>query len=252
MKKTHLLLLTGLVLLLGVAMPLMAQSLLANEYYLKAQQLITQSQRALDDGNYDGSATLAAQAKELFAKSDDYVAMMTEFYRANGWLNNAKDRVAYAKSIDADKNFKDAYDTAVTDVGQAKDALDAKDYPKSTTLSKAALAVLANIAPVAAKPQPAAAPAAQPAVPPVLPKYYVVRLRLPLRDCFWRIAAYPFVYNDPWKWRLLYDANKNVIMDPANPNLIEVGQKLVIPPLNNETRDGDYDPTQEYPTVSSH
>jgi hypothetical protein len=246
--KKPILFLAFLVLLLGVAMPVMAQSLLANEYYLKAEQLIAQSQRAFDAGSYDSSAALAEQAKEQYAKSDDYVAMMTEFYRANGWLNMAKDRVAYAKSIDADIHYKVEYDGAKAGVAQSQAALDAKDYPKSTGLSKAAIALLVNIAPVAAQPKPAPQP--EVSAQPALPAYYVVRLRLPLRDCFWRIAGYSFVYNNPWKWRVLYEANKDVIMDANNPDLIEVGQRLTIPVLSNETRDGDYDPAQEYLTFS--
>ena len=151
--KTPILVLAGIALFLGVAaMPLAAQSLLDNQYYHKAQDLLTQSQKALDDGDYDGSAALAAQAQDNFAKSDDYVATMTQFYRANGYLSIAKDRVAYAKSIDADVNYKSAYTKAVTAVAGAKTALDGKDYPKSIDLSKSAIAALANIAPVAKVP----------------------------------------------------------------------------------------------------
>jgi len=205
-----------------------------------------QSQKALDEGDYDASSALTAQARDNFAKSDDYVATMTQFYRANGYLSIAKDRVAYAKSIDADTHYKDAYDTAVTAVAGAKTALDGKDYPKSIDLSKSAIAALAKVAPVAKAP-----PKEPPAVtaPAAFPQYYTVRLQLPLRDCFWRIAGFPFVYNDPWKWRLLYDANKDLLENPKNPNLIEPGMKFVIPPLGNETREGEYDPQVHYPVI---
>jgi hypothetical protein len=250
--KTPILVLAGIALFLGVAaMPLAAQSLLDNQYYHKAQDQLAQSQKALDTGDYDASAALSAQAQDNLAKSDDYVATMTQFYRANGYLSIAKDRVAYAKSIDADVNYKDAYQTAVTDVAGAKTALDGKDYAKSIDLSKSAIAALADIAPVAKAPpkeppkeQPKPAPA-----PTVLPQYYTVQLRLPLRDCFWRIAAFPFVYNDPWKWRLLYAANKDILENPKNPDLIQPGMRFIIPPLNNEPREGDYDPQVQYPPL---
>ena len=250
--KTPILVLAGIALFLGVAaMPLAAQSLLDNQYYHKAQDQLAQSQKALDNGDYDASAALSAQAQDNLAKSDDYVATMTQFYRANGYLSIAKDRVAYAKSIDADINYKDAYRTAVTDVAGAKTALDGKNYAKSIDLSKSAIAALADIAPVAKAPpkeppkeQPKPAPA-----PTVLPQYYTVQLRLPLRDCFWRIAAFPFVYNDPWKWRLLYAANKDILEDPKNPDLIQPGMRFIIPPLNNEPREGDYDPQVQYPPL---
>jgi len=246
--KTRILVLAGIALLLGAAVvPLAAQSLLDNEYYHKAQDLLSQSQQALDAGDYDNSASLAMQARDYLAKSDDYVVTMTQFYRANGYLSIAKDRVSYAKSIDADMNYKTAYDTAVADVAGAKTALDGKDYPKSIDLSKSAIAALANIAPVAKKPPKEPTP--QPAVQPDLPQYYVVRLLLPRRDCFWRIAEYPFVYNNPWKWRLLYDANKDLLEDPKNPNLIQPGMRFIIPSLGSETRDGDYDPQVVYPAL---
>src|SRR5271157_2930520 len=243
--KTRILVLAGVALLLGsAAVPLLAQSLLDNEFYHKAQDLLTQSQQALDAGDYDNSTALASQAKDMLAKSDDYVATMTQFYRANGNLTIAQQRVAYAKSIDADKNYKSAYDTAVSDVAGARTALDGKDYSHSIELSKAAVAALANIAAMAKMPAPQ--PSAQPAA---LPQYYTVRLLLPLRDCFWRIAGYPFVYNNPWKWRLLYDANKDLLEDPKNPNLIEPGMKFTIPALGSETRDGEYDPQVTYPPL---
>jgi len=233
----------------AAALPLAAQSLLDNQYYHKAQDLLTQSQQALDAGDYDNAASLAAQAKDMLAQSDQYVATTSDFYRANGWLNNAKDRVAYAKSIDADMNYKSAYDTAVTEVADAKTALDGKDYPTSITHSKAALAALSTIAAVAKMPTKPTPPPAPTEGPVTLPQYYTVRLIMSARDCFWRIAGYPFVYNNPWKWRLLYDANKDLLENPKNPDLIEPGTKFTIPPLNGETRDGEYDPQVTYPPL---
>jgi nucleoid-associated protein YgaU len=241
MKKT-IFVAISLAIFFGIS-TLSAQSLLDNEFYNKARDLVTQSEQALQAGDYDTAASLAAEAKDNLAKSDEYVETMLMFYRANGWLSQARDRIAYAKSIKADMNFKDAYDTAVTAAGGAKEALDAKDYEKSIELSKAALAALANVAPVVAKTPP-------PAAEPVLPQYYTVKLVISKRDCFWRIAGFPFVYNDPWKWRLLYEANKSLLNNPDNPDLIEPGQRFVIPSASGEKREGDYDPDVNYPTYS--
>jgi nucleoid-associated protein YgaU len=232
-----------------------AQSLLDNQFYKQAQDLLAKSQSALDAGDYDGAAALAQQAKGALAQSDQYVVTTALAYRAQGWLGMANDRIAYAKSIKADVNFKDAFDKASTLTVSAKTALDAKSYQDSIDQSKSALDALKDIktVTVAAAPapvEPAPAPV-EPAAAPDLPEYYVVRLVLPLRDCFWRIAAYPFVYNDPWKWRLLYEANKSVIGDPQNPDLIEVGTRFVIPSLAGEKRSGDYDPSVQYPALSA-
>jgi hypothetical protein len=245
--KTRILAYAGIALLLAAAaVPLAAQSLLDNQFYHKAQDLLVQSQQALDAGDYDTSTTLASEARDNLAKSDEYVATMQQFYRANGYLSMAKDRITYAKSIDADTRYKTAYDSAVTAVAGAKTALDGKDYPKSIDLSKSAIAALEKIAPVAKTP-PEETP--QPAAQTSLPQYYTVRLLSP-RDCFWRIAGYPFVYNNPWKWRLLYDANKDLLADPKNPDIIEPGMRFLIPSLGSETRDGDFDPQAKYPPLS--
>ena len=45
-------------------------------------------------------------------------------------------------------------------------------------------------------------------------------------DSLWRIAGSKDVYNDPAKWRKIYEANKDKISDVA---LLYPGQKLVIP-----------------------
>jgi hypothetical protein len=245
--KTRMVIFAGIALLLAAAaVPLAAQSLLDNAFYHKAQDLLARSQQALDAGDYDTSTALASEARDNLAKSNDYVATMQQFYRANGYLSMAKDRITFAKSIDADTHYKTAYDSAVTAVAGAKTALDGKDYPKSIDLSKSAIAALEKIARVAKTP-PKETP--QPAAQTSLPQYYTVRLLLPLRDCFWRIAAYPFVYNNPWKWRLLYDANKDLLADSKNPDIIEPGVRFLIPSLGDETREGDYDPQVEYPPL---
>ncbi|MCZ9891695.1 hypothetical protein OFR29_05190 [Brachyspira hyodysenteriae] len=82
----------------------------------------------------------------------------------------------------------------------------------------------------------------------VLPMYYTVVQRTPLTDALWRIAGYSFVYNDPIQWYRLYQANRDVLRDPNNPDLILPGQVLTIPSMNGEERAGTYDPNMEYIT----
>lgn len=244
MRKTVVLLVT-VCLFVGMATALSAQSLLDNEFYNKAKDLKTQSEQALADGDYDKAADLANQAKDLLTKSDAYVAKMLAFYTANGWLSRAKDRIDYAKSIQADVNFKDAYDKAVMSAQGAKTALDAEKYDDSTALSKAAIAALEGVKVV--EKQPVVTPPV--AETPALPAQYTVRLIMSKRDCFWRIAEYPFVYNDPWKWRALWDANKDVLTDPKNADLILPGQIFTIPSIAGEKREGMYDPEKTYPPM---
>ncbi len=226
--------------LLAAAGTLGAQSLLDNEFYKKAQNQLALSELAMADGDYDLAASLAEQAKENFAKSDEYVARMKAYYTASGWLNRAEDRIAYAKSINADVKFKKEYDEAFHLALQARSLMEKESYEESVGYSKQALAALENIGVVVEEPQPAAQDKQ------TLPASYTVRLLKPLRDCLWRIAGYPFVYNDPRMWRKLYEANKSTFPDPDNPDLILPGQVLKIPALKGEDREGVYDPSLLY------
>jgi hypothetical protein len=220
-----------------------AQSLLDNEYYKQAVALQAQSDRAFEAGDYDNATIFAKQAKENFEKSDAYVQKMLGFYRANGWLERANERLTYAKAIDADVHYAEDYDRAANDVANSKVMLDAAEYTRSVYLSKDAIEALKDVAPVQAA-KPPEPPPEMKETP--LPATYTVRLNMQKRDCFWRIAALPFVYNDPWKWKTLYEANKAVIADPKNPDLIEPGQVFTIPSIQGEVRDGEYDPEKTY------
>ena len=46
-------------------------------------------------------------------------------------------------------------------------------------------------------------------------------------DSLWRISSYRNIYNDPYQWPKIYQANKDKIKDP---DLIYIGQRLFIPP----------------------
>lgn len=56
---------------------------------------------------------------------------------------------------------------------------------------------------------------------------YTVRWIPELPDCLWRIAAYDFVYGDPYLWPKIWRRNRKLIQ---NPDLIYPGWLLVIPP----------------------
>lgn len=243
MRKTIRVLMAAAALACLAAAALPAQSLLDNEYYYKARDLQYQSEVALNAGEYDEAAALAAEAREYLAQSDAYVAEMTRFYRANGWLSVASDRLRYAKSIAADVNFKDQYSLASSRVTGAKVTLDAKEYETSVELSKAAIEALKDVVPVAAAVEPVKDTG------PSWPEFYEVRLIPGRRDCFWRIAEYPFVYGNPWKWKMLYEENKWQIPDADNPDLIEPGIVLKIPSLAGEKREGLWDPDASYPPL---
>ncbi len=240
----------ALVVLGFVAAALPAQSLLDNEYYKKGQALKTQSDAALAAGDYDSATALAAEAEENFRKSDAYVEDMLGRYRANGWLQRANEQFAQAKAGGAEQRAKELYDDAAGDLEMAKAAFDGGTYDDSIEFSKRAIESLNAIPGV--EPVVIVEPV-EPVEPgtPALPATYTVQLILERRDCLWRIAEYPFVYNDPWKWKVLYEANKDILIDPNNPNLIDVGQVLTIPSIAGEVREGDYDYQLEYPVFGA-
>jgi nucleoid-associated protein YgaU len=52
-------------------------------------------------------------------------------------------------------------------------------------------------------------------------------------DTLWSIAADPQIYNNPYQWPRLFITNRERLIDPNNPNLIEPGQVLIIPSPGN-------------------
>ena len=47
-------------------------------------------------------------------------------------------------------------------------------------------------------------------------------------------------------WRKLYEANKDKLPDPTNPNWVEPDIILTIPSIKGEKRSGLYDPSISY------
>ncbi|MBN8215874.1 MAG: hypothetical protein J0L75_04490 [Spirochaetes bacterium] len=78
----------------------------------------------------------------------------------------------------------------------------------------------------------------------VRPAYYVVRNNPSDRDCFWKIAKNPSIYNDPYAWRVIYLANRAFLQNPENPDLIQPGMRFAIPSLHGESRNGVHDSGQ--------
>jgi len=226
------------------AAPAFSQNLLDNADYQKAVQLRDQAQQALNDGQYDKATQLSQQAQEYAQKAVDLAKEMALAYRATNWLGLAKDRVAYAQSLDVATRYPVPWSTAQTRMTAAQSTYDGKEYQKSIAASQAVVAALKDVKPapsVAALPVSEPRTVAQAKLPePPLPEYYVVRLIPDRRDSFWRIAGYPFIYGDPLRWPLIYQANKQILQDPNNPNLIQPGMVFKIPSINGEKRSGTY------------
>ena len=85
---------------------------------------------------------------------------------------------------------------------------------------------------------PAESAIAEIPIGPVLAAQYRVQTWVSARDCFWNISAKPQVYNDPWQWRILYNANRSKLRNQNNPDLLTPGMILDIPSIRGEVRSG--------------
>ena len=163
-------------------------------------------------GAYNSTDYPSAAAKARAAVSAvDAIAVAD----ADAAIAQARAALSAAEAIDGPANYPNEYAEAKGDMSDALAAYDGKDYPTAAQKARACVAALAV---VKAKAKVIAWPAV-----------YVVRLIPARRDCLWRIAEYPFIYNNPLKWTVIYEANKKSFRDPGNPNLIFPGQKLKIP-----------------------
>jgi nucleoid-associated protein YgaU len=231
--KKHILILIALIAASSLALG--AQSLKDNPNYQKSLELNAQAKQAFDAGDYDAATEYANQAKEFALLSDQYVDKMLAKAQADKALAQAKDKMAWAEGAKAKELYPDLFGKASGEYADAQSAYGSEDYPTAADKARAAVATLDGIAAAIAQRQGG-----------VFPAVYVVRLIPERRDCLWRIAEYPFIYNNPLKWTVIYEANKKTFRDPGNPNLIFPGQKLQIPAIKGEARDGTYDPAKKY------
>lgn len=105
----------------------------------------------------------------------------------------------------------------------------------------------ASAASTGSTPQSAGAATVTPAVSSEpLPAQYVVRSE----DTFKSIAARPWVYGDESEWRRLYNANRNKLSDPNNPDMLMSGIVLDIPSMEGETRSGLWEEGGSYTSLS--
>jgi nucleoid-associated protein YgaU len=209
-----------------------SQSLKENSYYYQSLELLAEAERAFEAGDYDAAAEYASRANEYALLSDQYVDKMIAITHADAAMERARDKIAWAEAQGAEEAFPRQYELAIAEMDAARKAYGDEDYQTAEIRADSAFESIDAIAASLAE-------ASWPAV-------YIVRLIPESRECLWKIAAYPFIYNDASKWPLIYERNKQNFVDPSNPNLIEPGQKLVIPSLSGEVRAGVYDPARSY------
>lgn len=204
-----------------------------NTYQKLADEYTKKAQVALDAGMYDDAVEYSKLAEENAELSKAYIQMMMVKKSAEDSIKIAKNKIAWADGINASVTYPMAYTAAVENLESAETAFGKEDFEKATEYAKLVLESLDGVT----EKTP-------------LPEYYIVRPWAESKDCFWNISGRSYVYNNPWLWENLYQANKNNIPKPSDPNLIEPGMKMKIPSINGEYRAGTYDPKKKYDTFS--
>ncbi len=205
-------------------------SLRNNEHYRESERLKQLSDEAFEFGDYDAAATYAAEAAAAARRSDEYVALHLLMRDVNDAIFTANTRLNWAASVGAEKTYADRYNAAQGAYTEAINLRADGQWNESLGEAKKVLSLLSDV---------------RETVP--LPASYMVRPWATNKDCFWNIAKYSFIYNNPTKWRTLYTANRAKLRKPDNPDLIHPGIVLTIPSLNGEYREGRYVPGREYP-----
>ncbi|KPJ83123.1 MAG: hypothetical protein AMS17_18010 [Spirochaetes bacterium DG_61] len=227
-RKTMLIIILVITLvLLGIIA--VGESFFDNPDYKKAKELNRMAEKAFAEGDYDKAYEYAEEAKKYTEKADEYASMLVLRNKANTLMYKASKRLEFVKNQGGEKTHPKEYEKARADYKIAQSAYDSEQYERSIEYANLVIESLESIVPKSP-----------------LPKYYRVRLIMKRRDCFWRIAEYKFIYDNPWKWTVIYEANKQKLREPDNPNLIFPGQIFLIPSINGEFREGTYDPNKKY------
>ena len=199
------------------------EGILNNEFYAESLRLTKLAHDTYDIGDYDASAGFAQEAIRFAQLSDEFVSvqLIAEAKRLVDWAD--KNNIAKKYPIDY-KEGKFYYDSSLEfhSVEEWNEAI------ASATKSISIFAVFESGRIISTGKG--------------LPKQYTVRTWQKERDCLWNIAGYSWVYGDPSKWRLLYNANKTKMPDPNNPDLIEPGMVIDIPSIKGEAREGMWRP----------
>jgi hypothetical protein len=170
------------------------------------------------------------RANTVIAIIDDVEALKTG--EANDAMAIAKERLDWAADVDAANNYPDAFTSASTSYALGEEALISKDWNMAIVSADAVMNALADVSDKAA-----------------LPAQYIVRTWEGVRDCLWNIAGYPWVYNDPFQWRRLYNANRNKLPNVNDASSIEPNTIIDIPSIRGETRSGVWEEGKTYPDL---
>jgi len=194
-----------------------------NEFYLESLRLNRLALETYEYGDYDASANFAQEAVIYAELSDGYVA--------NELMGESRRLVEWANSNNIAARYPYDYEEGIDFFQSGISAHSNEEWTSSIDASIRAIQIFTML---------------RTGGTPPLPNQYTVRAWSTHKDCLWIIAGYAWVYNDPFRWRELYEANKSRMPDPNNPDWIEPGFVLNIPSIRGETRYGMWEPNRMY------
>jgi len=197
------------------------KGLLNNQYMVENRRLIGLAESAYAEAKYDDAVKYAQEANKYAQLSDEYVRLQMKIKEANDAIAAAQARLDLAKNADAHVKYASVFGKAEQAFAEALDHRSKEEWDPAKESALAVIAILSEIRDV-----------------PVLAAQYRVKTWQDYRDCLWNIAAKKEIYGNPWMWRVIYNANKDKLPLPGNPNLVEPGTLLDIPSIKGEYRAG--------------
>ncbi|TVL71373.1 LysM peptidoglycan-binding domain-containing protein [Brachyspira hyodysenteriae] len=221
---------------------------------LRREYLMSESVLTNGDNNDTQITNLRDESKNALS-SGDYTNSLTKSREAMNILDMLEAPLAYAKAQDSmDKAKQDGfnnskpnlYTEALKSLSSAGETLIANNYTDSLMHSKNVISLVNSMESTSGDIGTTEEVIVTDGT--VFPQYYIVQSRRANTDSLWRIASYDFIYGNGNLWRRIYEANRDTIKDP---NVIRAGQRLVIPSLKGETRQGTYSTNQTYGNITT-
>ncbi len=177
------------------------------------QEAMQKSRNAEKDSTNLFNEGFYVESIEKAEEAEYYAALAKNWFRTDRLMKRAEERMVLAVRYNMKERNPELYAEANDLYTKAQEQY--KNY-EFEMASENALAVTTLL---------------QDMTPPSTGKTYTVKDKVPA-DCFWNIAGYPEIYGDPTQWPKIYEANKDKLRQPNNPDLIHPGMVFVIPPLN--------------------
>ena len=197
------------------------KGLLNNQYMIENRRLIGLAENAYADARYDDAVKYAQEANKYAQMSDEYVRQQMKMREALDAIAAAHARLDQVRQMNAHVKYAAIYEKAEQAFTEAMAHRSKEEWDPAKVSALSVIAILSEI------------PDA-----PVLPAQYRVKTWKGTKDCLWNIAGKKEIYGDPWKWRVIYNANKNKLPKPNNPHIVEPGTLLDIPSIAGEFRAG--------------